>query len=219
MDAPEISTLREEEEETPPPEGDGGGLSFSKFRLNSVRLPSWGQPSSASGSAVGPPVGPHPAGRRGPSPPDSEEEDEEDQLIDDDELPMLARGPATSSPASMATGASPPPSTTGSRKRGGGVRGARRRGAATGRRGRPGREPPDAAAMMSTFEVGKAAEQAPPVQILPPVSVPHPPLPQIPGPSTGDWSTSTPPKPPRKKPGPKKGTTLGPRGPRKASQK
>lgn len=218
MDAPEISTLREEEEESPPP--DGVGLSFSKFRVN-MRIPSWGQSGAApSGSAVGPPVGPLPAGRRGPSPPDSEEEDEEDQLIDDDELAVVTetgRGLATSSPASMVAAGSPTPS--GSPRKRGASRVRQRRPVPTGRRGRPGREPPDAAAMMSTFEVLGDPPPPPPVQILPPTPVvPNPP--PVAGPSApADWTTSTPPKPPRKKPGPKKGTTLGPRGPRKTQPK
>jgi hypothetical protein len=222
MDAPEISTLREEEEETPPP--DSAGLSFSKFRVN-LRLPArTGQGAAASsGSVVGPPVGPPSAGRRALSPPDSDDEDEEDQLIDDDELAIVTetgRGPNTSSPASLAVAGSPA-ATPSPRKRGGATRGRQRRGGATGRRGRPGREPPDAAAMMSTFELTKTDQAGPSsAQIVPPpppvmVGAPSP----VAGPSTGDWSSAPPPKPPRKKPGPKKGSTLGPRGPRKSAVK
>ncbi|KAF8506434.1 hypothetical protein JB92DRAFT_3122114 [Gautieria morchelliformis] len=214
MDAPEISTLREEEEETPPPES--GVLSFTKFRIN-TRAPFWGPggASPASGSALGPPVGSQPA--------DSDEEEEEDQLIDDDEPAIVAesgRGLTTSSPASMITSGSPGQPGSPS-KRGASSKVRQRRGAVTGRRGRPGREPPDAAAMMSTFEVapGDQASATPPQLIPPaPVIVPNPP-PPVAGPSTADWTTSTPPKPLRKKPGPKKGTTLGPRGPRKYTSK
>lgn len=217
MDAPEISTLREEEEESPPPET---GVFSSKFRVN-MRGPSWGQ-GAASGSATGLPVGPQAAGRRGPSPTDSDEEDEEDQLIDDDELAIVTetgRGPATSASVSVLGNSALQGSP---RKRGAIVKAQGPRRALTGRRGRPGREPPDAAAMMSTFEVTKAEQPAEtPSQVNPPapVMVPNP-SPPVPGPSTAsDWTTSTPPKPPRKKPGPKKGTTLGPRGPRKNSTK
>ena len=216
MDAPEISTLREEEEESPSPE-----TGFSKFRVN-MRGPSWGQPGAA---ANGPPLGPQLSVRKGLSPPDSDDEDEEDQLIDDDEIGIVTetgRVPPASEPPSMVAVENPtPPKRVGVVK----VQGPRR--PPTGRRGRPGREPPDAAAMMSTFEVAKADQPAPaPPQIIPPppVTVQNPPprhdATAVAGPSTtSEWSTSTLPKPLRKKPGPKKGTTLGPRGPKKNSLK
>ncbi|KAF8585700.1 hypothetical protein K439DRAFT_1660116 [Ramaria rubella] len=219
MEAPEISTLREEEEETPPP--DAGGLSFSKFRVNL-----WGQGAGASGSSTGPPLGPPASNRRGPTPPESDDDDEEDQLIDDDELAIVTetgRKHATSSPGSLVTGGSPN-STPSPRKRGGVTR-PRQRRSMTGRRGRPGREPPDAAAMMSTFEVTKAEQGgSSSAQIVPPVAaMVAPPLP-LPPPQTapsssGDWMAASSSKPPRKKPGPKKGSTLGPRGPRKNASK
>lgn len=140
----------------------------------------------------------------GPRAADSDEEEEEDQLIDDDdELAIVAetgRAPASSPLAH--------PSTHRGRQRG-----------STGRRGRPGREPPDAAAMMSTFELARTdlADTSPPPIVPPPPPLMAAPQP-APGPSaasTRDWSSAPPPRAPRRKPGPKKGSTLGPRGPRK----
>ncbi|KIJ54736.1 hypothetical protein M422DRAFT_24640 [Sphaerobolus stellatus SS14] len=203
MDAPEISTLRDEEEESPPPEA------FNKFRVNVGRQ--W-----AAGSAPATAGQPSATGPRGE---DSEDEEEEDQLIDDDELAIVAEtghGPGGSQ-SSMVIAGSPASSP---KKRGGATRGRQRRGGLTGRRGRPGREPPDAAAMMSTFEVAKADQQGgmDTAQIITPATA----MPGSSQPQASDdqaWSTAPPPKPPRKKPGPKKGTTLGPRGPRKAGTK
>ncbi|KAF8507510.1 hypothetical protein BU17DRAFT_100436 [Hysterangium stoloniferum] len=190
MDAPEISILREDDEETPPPE-------FSKFRLD-TRLPTWNQGGATGSGSI----------QNGQMPGDSDDEDEEeDQLIDDDELAIVTE-----------TGRADP--TVRSHKRGAPSisRGRGKRGGTTGRRGRPGREPPDAAAMMSTFEVSKAEDR----MLNHGSTTPHIMMPVMANPSqvdtlpvAEDWSTAPPPKAPRKKPGPKKGTTIGPRGPRK----
>jgi len=206
MDAPEISTLHEEEEESPPPEG----LSFTKFRVHVGRP--WAPGGSGSASGAAGPAG-SPVGHRGE---DSEDEEEEDQLIDDDELAIVTEtghGPAT--PSSVVATGTP---TSSPKKRGSATRGRARRGGAPGRRGRPGREPPDAAAMMSTFEVAKTEQQVgmDSAQIITPATAGSS---QVQGSDDHAWSTTAPPKPPRKKPGPKKGTTLGPRGPRKGTSK
>lgn len=139
----------------------------------------------ASGSAGNNPAGrsgssrrtaTHARGRRGSlsdndnDEEEEEEEEEEDQLIDDEETfpknePLRGLLPNAPSRNIVPGNATPDSATPTPRKRGGPPRGRSRRGGATaagganstGRRGRPGREPPDAAAMMSTFELGPRA--------------------------------------------------------------
>lgn len=110
MDAPQISTLRED---LSPPPNQNAASHVSKFRVR-LRLPEQGTPSTGkektSSGKESPPemttaasslAGSSPLKRQaGESEEDEEEEDdeEEDQLADDDDLP------ATSNPPSSATG-------------------------------------------------------------------------------------------------------------------
>lgn len=130
MDAPQISTLREDDD-TPPP----AKTRVSKFRVKlRVNEPSSSAPPSSS------PRGPHTP--RDTEEDDEDEEDEEDQLADDDDVPQPV---PTIIPPVITT-----PSHSSSSKRGGHTTSGRGRGRG---RGRGKVAAPETGPMMSCFEV------------------------------------------------------------------
>ncbi|EMD42315.1 hypothetical protein CERSUDRAFT_110834 [Gelatoporia subvermispora B] len=166
MDAPQISTLREDDTPEPPPTP----ARTSKFRVKLLVNEGKRAGSLASTSSQ--------KQARADSEDDDEDEEEEDQLIDDDDdaLKPVVVAPPPVAPNTRGTGS----------KRGRGRGGGRKRG---GRAGAPGVHPPvqDPGASMTWFEVAQP-DLAPSMSMGIPGEVmtgPPPPARKKPGPPKG----------------------------------
>ncbi|KAI0081170.1 hypothetical protein K474DRAFT_1657031 [Panus rudis PR-1116 ss-1] len=156
MDAPQISTLREDESPEPTPATNR----TSKFRVKLLVGEKGGSSSPAKSQDV--PV-------ESEDEDEDEDDEEEDQLIDDDDEPPLAASASVSSvkvtPSQPSPAPSAPPSVRGSpAKRGGGRggRGGRRRGAKTDAPARTGGTAVGATPNLDNWDANTPDEHPPP---------------------------------------------------------
>ncbi|KAH9858301.1 Dopey, N-terminal-domain-containing protein [Lenzites betulinus] len=172
MDAPQISTLREDTTPEPHP------ARSNKFKLKLLVN------EKGEGSKAGSTSSKH--ARADSEDDDEDDEDEEDQLIDDDDddVPKL---PPPTIPIPVLPPVRGSPAKRGSRGRGGGRRGRGGRGAAVA--SGPG------VGVFETMPSESTSAQEPRAEVWDPMAAEHVYTPSIPG------------QPPKKKPGPPKGST------------